>query len=89
MLPLTLLRIVWRFTKNLPSHEVTLVDTGSGTMTGGRLKRLLNTSRMMIFFFHLWRWCGDVNISDSLAFHESHGKLATVTAVNLPEDMGH
>lgn len=68
---------------------VDLIDTGIPTMTGGRLKRLapfLGDETFML------TWCdgvSDVNLNDLLAFHRSHGKLATLTAVRPPARYGH
>lgn len=64
-----------------PDWKVDLVDTGQETMTGGRIKRLrpfLNNERFML------TWgdgVSDVDLDALLAFHKSHGKLATLTAV--------
>jgi len=61
--------------------KVTLVDTGLDTMTGGRIKRIkdhLNGERFMLTYGD---GVGDVNINSLIKFHESHGKLATITAV--------
>jgi glucose-1-phosphate cytidylyltransferase len=61
--------------------KVTLVDTGLDTMTGGRIKRIkdhLNGERFMLTYGD---GVGDVNINSLAKFHESHGKLATMTAV--------
>jgi glucose-1-phosphate cytidylyltransferase len=61
--------------------RVTLVDTGLDTMTGGRIKRIkdhLNGERFMLTYGD---GVGDVNINSLIKFHESHGKLATMTAV--------
>lgn len=61
--------------------RVTLVDTGEDTMTGGRLKRVAKyISDEEFFCLTYGDGLSDVNISDSIAFHKSHGKLATVTA---------
>jgi glucose-1-phosphate cytidylyltransferase len=61
---------------------VDLVDTGAQTATGGRLKRLQpylgNTTFMMTYGDGV----SDVNIKDLLAFHKSHKKTATLTAIN-------
>ncbi len=62
--------------------RVTIVDTGLGTMTGGRLKRIKqyigdDDEFMMTYGDGV---C-DVNIRKILKFHHSHGKLATMTAV--------
>ncbi len=69
--------------------NVDLIDTGTDTLTGGRIKRLkpyLNNERFML------TW-GDgvstVDLHKLLAFHKSHGKLATVTAVRPTARFGH
>lgn len=69
--------------------RVTLVDTGEDTMTGGRLKRVrpyLENEEQ--FCFTYGDGLSDVDISAQLAFHRSHGKLATVTAVLPPGRYG-
>jgi glucose-1-phosphate cytidylyltransferase len=68
---------------------VDLVDTGFKTETGGRIKRLapyIGNDRFML------TWgdgVSDVNLHELLAFHRSHGKLATMTAVRPPARFGH
>ncbi len=65
-----------------------LVDTGLGTQTGGRLRRLghlLDDTFMMTWSDGV----SDLNLADLLAFHNSHQKLATVTAVRPPSRFGH
>lgn len=61
--------------------NVTLVNTGENTMTGGRVKRMKpyvgNETCMLTYGDGL----SDVNISELLKFHKSHGKMITVTAV--------
>ena len=68
--------------------KVQLVDTGIGTLSGGRIKRLepyLNET-----FLLTWGdGVADLNITELLAFHRTHGKLATVTAVPAPTKFGH
>ena len=62
--------------------RVTLVDTGENTLTGGRLKRVEEYVRgEEMFCFTYGDGIADVDITDQLKFHRSHGKLATVTAV--------
>ena len=61
--------------------RVTLADTGKQTMTGGRLKRIrryLNDERFMVTYGD---GVADIDVARLVAFHSSHGKLATVTAV--------
>jgi glucose-1-phosphate cytidylyltransferase len=61
--------------------RVTLVDTGNTTMTGGRLKRVLSyVENEEAFCFTYGDGVADVNISETVSFHKSHGKLATLTA---------
>lgn len=65
--------------------KVTVVDTGLGTMTGGRLKRIQEyVKNDEIFMVTYGDGVADVNISQLLKFHLDHGKFATLTAV-LPE----
>ncbi len=66
---------------NSEPWKVTLVDTGLNTMTGGRLKRVRKYIDNDDFFFTYGDGVADIDIKDLLKFHKSHGKLATVTAV--------
>lgn len=69
--------------------RVTLVDTGENTMTGGRLKRVREyVGNEELFCFTYGDGIADVNISETISFHRSHGKLATVTAVQPPGRFG-
>jgi glucose-1-phosphate cytidylyltransferase len=62
--------------------RVTLVDTGDDTLTGGRLKRVAAYIKDEdAFCFTYGDGVADVNITALIAFHQQHGKLATVTAV--------
>lgn len=62
------------------SWSVSLVDTGRDTMTGGRLKRLAGHVDGT-FFFTYGDGLANVDLKKLLAFHRSHGRLATLTAV--------
>lgn len=68
--------------------RVTLVDTGEGTATGGRLKRVADYVGNETFCLTYGDGVADVNIAQLIAFHQSHGKLATVTAVQPPGRYG-
>ena len=69
--------------------RVTLVDTGDDTMTGGRLKRVVDYVKGEdAFCFTYGDGVADVDVTASIAFHRSHGKLATVTAVAPPGRYG-
>lgn len=61
--------------------NVTMIDTGSATETGGRLRRLREYTGGSAFMATYGDAVADVNIAELLAFHRRHGKLATVTAV--------
>lgn len=69
--------------------RVTLVDTGEQTMTGGRLKRVRKYLGDEDFCFTYGDGLSNVDISGLIAFHNSHGTLATVTAVQPPGRFGH
>jgi glucose-1-phosphate cytidylyltransferase len=71
-----------------PPWVVAAVDTGLETMTGGRigrLRKLIGGKRFMVTYGD---GVGDVDIAKLVAFHEAHGKLATVTAVRPPARFG-
>ena len=71
------------------SWKVTLVDTGDDSMTGGRLKRVAGyVQKDEAFCFTYGDGVSDVDISAAIKFHEEHGKLATVTAVQPPGRYG-
>jgi glucose-1-phosphate cytidylyltransferase len=67
--------------------RVDLLDTGLATQTGGRVKRLLERagSSMLLTYGD---GVADVDIGALVAFHRSHGRLATVTAVRPPARFG-
>lgn len=66
---------------------VELCDTGPDTMTGGRLKRLAGKIDST-FFFTYGDGLSNVDLKKLLAFHKSHGKLATLTAITPPQRFG-
>ena len=61
--------------------RVTLVDTGAETQTGGRIKRVSEYIQDDTFMLAYGDGVADVDISKLVEFHRSHGKLATITAV--------
>lgn len=73
---------------SLPDWEVDLVDTGYHTQTGGRLRRLRDWIGDKTCMATYGDGLSDVNLSELLAFHRSHGKAATVTAVRPPSRFG-
>jgi glucose-1-phosphate cytidylyltransferase len=63
------------------SWRVTLVDTGLDVMTGGRILRVRKFLSDQQFCLTYGDGVSDVNISELIRFHNQHGHLATVTAV--------
>jgi glucose-1-phosphate cytidylyltransferase len=61
--------------------KVTLVETGINTMTGGRIKAVQDYIGDEPFMLTYGDGVADINIKDLYSFHKSHGKLATLTAV--------
>ncbi len=75
--------------KRAESWKVTLIDTGDNSMTGGRLKRVAKYLQDEdAFCFTYGDGVGDMNISETIAFHEQHGKLATLTGTYPPGRFG-
>ena len=80
--------ILARAGADLEDWTLHLVDTGLETGTGGRMRRiahLLDGTFMMTFGDGV----SDVDIDRLVAFHRSHGRLATITAVRPPARFGH
>lgn len=72
-----------------PDWNVDLIDTGLHTNTGGRIKRLAPYMGNETFMLTWGDGVSDINLQELLAFHKSHGKLATMTAVRPPSRFGH
>jgi len=74
---------------NVEPWRVTLIDTGEATYTGGRLKRVANyLKKDEAFCFTYGDGVANVDITASIAFHQEHGKMATITAVLPPGRYG-
>ncbi len=74
---------------HIPDWHVQLIDTGVSTLTGGRIKRLAPFIGNETFMLTWGDGVSDVDLHRLLAFHRSHGKLATLTAVRPPARFGH
>lgn len=61
--------------------KVSLIDTGDGTMTGGRVKRIQKYITGDTFMLTYGDGVSDIDINKLAYFHKSHGKLATLTAI--------
>jgi glucose-1-phosphate cytidylyltransferase len=75
------------------SHEeqdfqVTLSDTGQDCMTGGRVKKIERFIDDDIFMLTYGDGVADLDIGELLAFHQSHGKLATISVVRPTSRFG-
>ncbi len=68
--------------------KVTLVDTGLRTMTGGRIKRVRDYIGDETFMLTYGDGVSDVNIKELLEFHNSHGKIGTLTAIAVDQRFG-
>jgi len=68
--------------------RISLIDTGENSMTGGRIKRVINHIDGEDFCMTYGDGVADLNISDTIKFHRSHGCLGTVTAVYPPKRFG-
>jgi glucose-1-phosphate cytidylyltransferase len=81
-----------RIERGAPPDEdwlVHLLDTGAGTQTGGRVKRLARFIGDETFMLTYGDGVADIDLHALLAFHRSHGRLATLTAVHPPARFGH
>lgn len=75
--------------QNVEPWKITLVDTGENTLTGGRLKRVVDYVKdEEAFCFTYGDGVADIDISAEITFHKQHGKWATVTAVQPPGRYG-
>lgn len=75
--------------KRAEPWNVTLIDTGDVSMTGGRLRRVADYVRdEEAFCFTYGDGVGDIDISATVAFHKRHGKAATLTATYPPGRFG-
>ncbi len=72
-----------------PDWKIELIETGAETQTGGRIKRLQPHSGGGTFMLTWGDGVSDIDIDKLLAFHRSHGKLCTMTAVRPAARFGH
>ena len=74
--------------KKAEPRAITLIDTGETTMTCGRLNRVRDYVGDRTFCFTYGDGVADVDITALIAHHKTHGRLATVTAVQPPGRYG-
>lgn len=68
--------------------KVTLVDTGLHTMTGGRIKRVKDYIGQETFMLTYGDGVANVDLNALLKFHREHGKIATISGVNIGQRFG-
>ena len=68
--------------------KVTLVDTGLNTMTGGRIKKIAPYVEAETFMLTYGDGVCDIDIGKLVMFHKSHGKIGTITAINVGQRFG-
>ncbi|MCX2574011.1 glucose-1-phosphate cytidylyltransferase [Pedobacter sandarakinus] len=73
---------------NSESFKVTLVDTGLKTNTAGRIKKIKKYVEGETFMLTYGDGVSDVNINELVKFHQSHGRLATLTSIQTPGRFG-
>ena len=69
--------------------NIQTINTGLNTQTGGRISEVMKTFPSEKFIATYGDGLANVPIKQLIAFHEAHGKLATVTAVRPPARFGH
>ena len=68
--------------------KVTMIDTGLNTMTGGRIKRIQPYVGNEPFMLTYGDGVSNVDLKALVRFHQEHGKIATMTAVNVGQQFG-
>ena len=68
--------------------NINLIDTGSDTMTGGRLKKLEKYLSSETFLLTYGDGISDININELIKFHNNHKKMVTISAVRPPARFG-
>ena len=70
------------------SWEINLIDTGSDTLTGGRLKRMEKYLFNETFLMTYGDGISDIDINELIKFHKDHKKMVTISAVRPPARFG-
>lgn len=74
--------------ENSEDWEITLVDTGLDTLTGGRIKKIEKYLKEETFCLTYGDGLSNINIKKLIEFHKSHNNDATITAVQPPGRFG-
>ena len=76
------------FENSKKGWNINLIDTGSDTLTGGRLKRLHRYLKNDDFLLTYGDGISDIDINQLIKFHKNHGKLVPISAVRPPARFG-
>lgn len=79
---------IWNHTDDIEDWEITFVNTGIDTNTGGRLYRIRHLIREEYFLANYCDGLGNVDVWDLVTFHKSKGKIATVTGFHPKSRFG-
>ncbi|MCR4903405.1 MAG: glucose-1-phosphate cytidylyltransferase [Butyrivibrio sp.] len=79
------MKVLKDYTEN---WKVTIIDTGLNTMTGGRVKRVQKYIGDEPFMLTYGDGVCDVDLDALLKFHQSHGKIATITTTSIAQQKG-
>lgn len=81
--------VIKKYFKNkFKDLNINLIETGSETLTGGRVKRLQKYLSKDKFLLTYGDGLANININNLISFHESHKKIATISAVRPPARFG-
>ncbi len=81
--------VIKKYFENFNKHwNINLIDTGSETLTGGRLKRLEKYLANESFLLTYGDGISDININELVKFHKNHNKIVTISAVRPPARFG-
>ena len=81
--------IIKKYFSNIDSDwKINLIDTGTNSMTGGRVKRLQKIIGKETFMLTYGDGLSDININNLVSFHKNHGKMVTISAVRPPARFG-
>ena len=76
------------FKKGFKDWNINLIDTGTSTMTGGRLKRLKKHLGNQAFLMTYGDGISNINLKKLVRFHKDNKKLVTLSAVRPPARFG-
>jgi glucose-1-phosphate cytidylyltransferase len=83
------LKITENLAEQFNNWTITALETGQKTQTGGRVAKMLKKNQGERMLITYGDGLADVDVVELVKFHESHGKLATLTCVRPPARFGH